>query len=155
MDDALRTSIILAAVNAAGPAGDDPAEYDERLKEQVARIAAMCSASSPVAKVVEGVAASKVFAATVVGIVKEQSSTRGKVTLKTKPSKWHEDGIEEARTERTDNGGLPMCRKLRALVGHRVQIWIEVEETDRGKVRVVRHVEDLGADESLDSEPAA
>jgi hypothetical protein len=139
--------IVLASVSAAGPVGDDLAAWNESVSDMAARITAMCSPTSSIAKIVAGVANSKVFTATVMEIKKESSSTRGLVTLKTRPSKFHEDGIEQARTERTDSpDGLAMARRLRGLVGHRVAIWVEVEEINDGanKVRVVRHVEDLG-----------
>jgi len=67
------------------------------------------------------------------------------VKLLTKPSKWNDGGKEKVRTERTDNPeGMAMAKRLTELKGHRVLLWIEVEEYDGGKVRVVRHVEDLG-----------
>jgi hypothetical protein len=94
-------------------------------------------------------------AAGVVQVVKERSSTRGLVTLRARPSQFHPDGIEHARTERTDGPeGLPMARTLRGLTGHRVALWIEEQTTGNGarKVRVIQHVKDLGwADDDRDS----
>lgn len=147
MDAAIRTQIILASVASTGPVGDDPTDWQVRVAETAARITAMCSESSPVSVAVEGVERSKVFTAVVEAVRKEQSSTRAVVTLKTRPSQFHPDGLEEARSERTDNPvGLAMARRLVSLRGHRVALWVEVESTSSGssKVRVVRHVEDLG-----------
>ena len=94
-------------------------------------------------------------AAGVVQVVKERSSTRGLVTLRARPSQFHPDGIEHARTERTDGPeGLPMARTLRGLTGHRVALWIEEQTTGNGarKVRVIQHVKDLGwADDDRDA----
>lgn len=146
MDTQTRTQIIIAAIGAAGNNDDG---FQSRVAENAAAFTAMLSETSTINKIISGVANSKVFSATLFGIKKEQSSTRGKATLKTKPSKFHEDGIEEARTERTDTAiGLAMARRLRGLVGHRVLLWVEVEEINGGasKVRVIRHVEDLGVD---------
>jgi hypothetical protein len=76
-------------------------------------------------------------AAGVVQVVKERSSTRGLVTLRARPSQFHPDGIEHARTERTDGPeGLPMARTLRGLTGHRVALWIEEQTTGNGAWKV-------------------
>lgn len=139
--------IVLAAVSAVGPMGDDQNDWMVSIQDMAARITAMCTPTSSVAKAIQGVANSKVFTGVVLGVSKEESSTRGLVTLQGKPSKFHEDGIETARTERTDTPvGLAMARRLRRLVGHRIVLWVEVEQIRDGtsKTRVIRHVEDLG-----------
>jgi len=148
MEQSELNQIVLAAINTAGPVGDDPGEWSGRVHFAAAQITAMCSPASSVAKVVGGVANAKVFSAIVRGITKEASSTRGLVTLQTQPSKFHPDGLEPARTERTDSAqGMAMARRIRSLVGHRVLVWVEVEVINDGasKVRVVRWIEDLGA----------
>jgi hypothetical protein len=127
--------------------GDDQNDWMVSIQDMAARITAMCTPTSSVAKAIQGVANSKVFTGVVLGVSKEESSTRGLVTLQGKPSKFHEDGIETARTERTDTPvGLAMARRLRRLVGHRIVLWVEVEQIRDGtsKTRVIRHVEDLG-----------
>lgn len=81
-------------------------------------------------------------------IAKEHSSTRGVVTLHTGTER-SDDGNEQIRTERTDNPvGLAMAKQVKDLVGHKVVVWVEVEQTKNGqsKVRVLRHVEDRGVD---------
>jgi len=152
MDDVTRTQVVLAAVTAAGPTGEDEAGWLASVHEQAARITAMCSPTSSLAKTIESVERSKVFTATVLSCTKEKSSTRGLVTLRTRPSKFHPDGVETARTERTDTGGLglAMARRLRLLTGHRVAVWIDLEKIEDGarEMRLVRHVEDLGIDET-------
>lgn len=94
--------------------------------------------------------ACKVFSGTVVDVKKEQSSTRGLVTLNTGTDR-EKDGLnageEQVRTERTDNPeGLAMAKKVRELKGRRVLVWVEVEEIKGGssKVRVLRHIQDIG-----------
>ena len=153
MDEQTRTQIVLAAITATGAKADDEelADWQARVTDMAARITAMSHERSTLSQTIESVSRSKVFTATVVGIDKEESSTRGIVHLRTKPSQHHPDGVETARTERTDNPvGLAMARRLKSLIGHRVAIWIEVEEINGGtnKVRVVRHVDDLGVDAS-------
>ncbi|MPV51020.1 hypothetical protein GCG21_13595 [Pseudactinotalea sp. HY160] len=145
--------VVLAAVTSIAPKGTDEsdADYQTRVKTQAISLRIMTGETSPVSRAVAQIDACKVFTATVVKVVKEKSSTRGKITLKTKPSKWNEDGVEYARTERSDNpDGMAMAKRLNALKGHRVLLWVEVEEFDGGKVRVIRHVEDLGEADSDD-----
>jgi len=152
MDDALRAQIILAAVAATGP-DDETSSWQAKVADTAARITALIHEKSPVSKLVEQVSTCKVFPATVSGISKEKSSTRGLVTLKTSPSKFHADGVETARTERTDNEmGRAMATRIKSLVGHRVMLWVELESVNDGatKVRIIRHVEDLGADSAAD-----
>ena len=159
MEESQRTQVILSAVTATGPRseGESRAEWVARVASMAAGITAMCSDRSPLAKVVEQVERSKVFQATVLGVTKEQSSTRGIVRLRTSPSQFHPDGVEEARTERTDTPiGLAMARMIRSeLVGHRVTVWVEVEQINggAGKVRVIRHIEDLGMARDAEDSP--
>lgn len=153
-----KAQIVLAAINAVGPDRGDPENpWAAQVAQKSAEIAVMAYGDrSAAVKAIDGVVGpnTKVFTATVVDVVKESSSTRGLVTLKTKPSNFHPDGVEQARTERTDDpSGRAMARALRAVKGHRVAIWIEVEEINggTGKVRVIRHFEDLGPDNSSES----
>ncbi|MHB8318095.1 MAG: hypothetical protein ACYDEP_02520 [Acidimicrobiales bacterium] len=158
MEQSEINQIVLAAVNAVGSQGEDRDEWMVSIQEMAARVAAMCAPSSSIVKVIQGVLNSKVFTGVVLSIEKEESSTRGLITLQTRPSKFHEDGIESVRTERTDTPlGLAMARRIRRLVGHRVVLWVEVEIIRDGasKTRVVRHIEDLGVVESDDEETVA
>jgi hypothetical protein len=158
LDDALRTQIVLTAVSVAGPA--DPADlagWQARVADMAAAITAACQPGSQISKVVEQVTNSKTFVATIVKVTKENSSTRGVVTLRTTPNEHHPDGIETARTERTDNPiGRSMARRLVKLVGHRALLWVEVEAIANGsrKSRVIRHVEDMGLDPAVAAAPA-
>ena len=145
MDESTRTKIILAAIESVGPVGDDPASWQDAVAQSAARITAMTSERSAISKVVDSVANSKVFPATIQRLQLEKASNRVMVTLGTKPSTHHPDGVEVARTERLDNGGQALANTLKALKGHRVMLWVEVQETSASKkVRIVTHVEDLG-----------
>lgn len=141
------TQIILAAVGAAGPVGDDRSAWMDEVTDLAAEITVMCSDRSRVARRVQAIRNSKVFTATIIGGKLEASSTRGVVNLRTKPTQQHPDGIEQVRTERGDTrDGTTMWERLKSLKGHRVVLWVEVQEYNggQGKVRVVQHVEDLG-----------
>lgn len=169
MDANIRTQIILAAINAT-PAydegltnrkGEEVANAHERWEAEVAHkarsifgmvgeksrigrsLAVMESAGDPQDK------NAKVFAGSVLNITREERSTRGLVTFRTAVSKFSPDGIETARTDRTDTAeGLIMANRFRGLLGHRVLVFIEMEAINDGatKVRTIRHVEDLGVD---------
>lgn len=160
MEQAEINQIVLAAVSAVGSKQEDgeQAEWDLSIHEMAARIAAMCSPNSSVAKTIQSVAASKVFTGVILSVKREESSTRGLVTIQGRPSKFHEDGIETARTERTDTAtGLAMARRIRKLVGHRVALWVEVEQIKDGPstVRVIRHIEDLAVVSSSNAGPSS
>jgi hypothetical protein len=150
------TAIILAAINASGP--NDGDDYQSRVIANAKNISVLLGENSPVNKAITQMENSKNFTAIVGPIVKEKSSTRGLVKLKTKPSGHSPEGQETARTDRTDNPeGKAMAKRLQSLLGHRVLLWVEVEEysssNGSGKVRVIRHVEDLGeAEEPVSDE---
>lgn len=149
--------IVLAGICAAGPIreGESDSDYQARVADQTVKVHLMTSETSSVRRRLNQVMEAKVFPAVVTKVVKEKSSTRGKISLKTKPSKWHPDGIETARTERTDNPeGLAMAKRMSELKGHRVLLWVEVEEFEGGKVRIIRYVEDLGEAREEESEAA-
>ena len=169
IDPAVRTQIVLGAVNAATArlvamtaqaAGDREAldrlpDLEALTSQCAAEITAAVDPKSSLSRLIDAVHGSKVFTAVITEVVKEQSSTRGLVTLRARPSQFHPDGIEQARTERTDGPeGLLMARTLRGLTGHRVALWIEEQTTGNGarKVRVIQHVKDLGwADDDRDA----
>lgn len=167
LTDQQRIDIILASVNAVNAESktDDNVPFEAKVAMKASTITAMVDPRSNISKVVQGVAKAKAFTGIVLGIRKEQSSTRGIVTLKTGTTAEHkgcDPGTEEARTDRTDNPvGKAMANHIRTLVGHRIAIRIEVEEYDapnvsggKGKVRVIRHVEDLGVSDDVDAQQA-
>ena len=169
MSDAAAVSpykdIIVAAVNAAGPiplAEDgktlDKFKWNQTIAQAAVDIAVLTNSNSPVAKRLAMLNTCKKFVATIQGVRKEASSTRGIVVVKAKPGPRTPDGIEMARTERTDSNPetAAFANHLRTLVGHRVLMWIEMQDMSdgSGKVRVLQHVEDLGLDEKFDAEEA-
>lgn len=96
----------------------------------------------------------KKFVGVITEVKKEQSSQRGVITLHTGTEQVRPGvpaGHEQVRTDRTDSGGSgrALALKARSLIGHRVLVYVEVEEFIKkdktpGKARVLRHVEDLG-----------
>ena len=145
LDEATRTQVILAAVGSAGPVGDDKAEWSAKVRAQAVTIAVMLGEQSSVAQALNAFGRSeKPFPATILGGRKEVSSTRVVVRFNNKDGEQ-----EEIRTDRTDGPeGLAMANIVRGLVGHKVLIWKEIEEYNggKGKVRVLRHIEDWGVD---------
>ena len=138
--------IILAAVAAAGVKDDG---FEGRVIENAKAFTAMMSEQSRVNKVIDSVKNAKTFTGIVESIVMEQTSKRGVLTLKTKPSEYHPDGLETVRTERSDSDDsvLPMMRRLRDLKGSRVLVWVEVQNAGTKKVRVLQHFEAIGSPE--------
>jgi hypothetical protein len=144
-----KEQIIIAAISAAGPQGDDLDAWRLRVLENAGSFTAMLAPTSDVSKVIDSVQGSKVFPATILAIKKEDSSTRGLATLKTRVSDRNPEGTEQARTERSDSPiGMAMARKLRGLRYHKVLVWVDVQtmSNSTNKVRVISHVEDLGED---------
>ena len=157
MDDATRTQVILAAVGSAGPVGASKAEWNALVAEQAVSIAVMLGDNSSVSQALSKFAnAGKPFPAVILGGRKEASSTRVVVRFRNK------DGDEEEiRTDRTDSPeGLAMGNIVRGLVGHKVMIWKELEDSGSSgptakRYRVLRHIEDLGVDASAQVAPLA
>lgn len=156
------TQIILAAVTASGAANtyETPGAYSAAVEQNAISIAAMLGEGSRIRKAVEAMSQRKPFVGTIVSIKREERSTRGVITLNTGQGNFaFKDaitgqelpaGFEQVRTERTDDpAGLAMAQKAQALVGHRVLVYVETETFANGtkKVKVLRHLEDLGVEE--------
>lgn len=145
MTDELRTAIVLAAVQSAGPVDGDQAAWDARVRAQALTITEMLSPSSTVARALDGFhRAGKPFLVTVVGGRIEPSSTRLVVRFRNRDGE-----TEEIRTDRTDTPeGRAMADVVRALKGHRALIWKELESNGDGvnakRFRVLRHIKGLG-----------
>jgi hypothetical protein len=154
-----RNDIILAAINAVGqvPEGKD---WEAEVTLKAIEIAVLTGEKSNVGKAVDVVLdpETKVFKGTVVEVEKEQSSTRGIITLDTGNSREAKHSItkqplpagqEQIRTDRTDGAlGKALAIKARNLKFHSVLVWVEVEAVPGKdfKVRVLRHIQDLGID---------
>jgi hypothetical protein len=156
LDAKERNDIILGAVAMTGPVGESQSEWDAKLKSNAKSLALMLNDNSDVARSINMLADCKNFTGTILGVQKEASSTRGFIALKTVESKFSPDGIEVARTERTDSSdeAKAFASRLRTeLTGHRVLVWVEMQETKGGqKVRILQHVQDLGLDPDFDPE---
>lgn len=177
MDDAIRAQIIMAAVTSTPPVteplknreGDIVATEQELWQEQVASrarsISVMVGARSPIGRQLEVMGAAgdpdndsaKIIVGTILRINREESSTRGVVTMKTRVhEEFAPEGLEQVRTERTDTAaGLLMSLRVRnELIGHRVMAYVEMQQipNTKKKTRVVIHFEDLGLDENFTAE---
>ena len=101
----------------------------------------------------------KQFVGTIAKVTREKSSTRGKLLLFTgtkKETDGVEPGYETVRTERTDDPeGLMLASEAKALIGHRVLLWVILEPWANNpdkKTRVLQHLMDLGTDTRYDAE---
>ena len=111
----------------------------------------------------------KNFVGTIVKVTREKSSTRGKLLLYTGTEKEVEAGknadgskkylpagYEIVRTDRTDDPeGLMVASEAKALIGHRVLVWVVLEpwasDANR-KTRVLVHLMDLGEDDRYEAD---
>jgi hypothetical protein len=124
-------------------------EWSARLKRNFLRVRMMMEDNSPLVDSLDVLDRCRIFDANVVSVELEEKSTRGIVTLKSAPSTFHPDGMEQVRTERTDSeDGKLMAHELYSLIGHRVRVWVEKvtfkNGSNTGEVRIVRFVQDLG-----------
>lgn len=165
MDSKTRTDLLIAAMNAVGPVSDPTTNsrgteiasaaetWEFQVEQQAMKIMTMAAEGSRLSRALDVVATahdrdfkgSKAFSATLKAVDIEPSSKRGILTLRARGAE--ED--EQVRTDRTDTArGALMVRLAKALEGHRVMVYIEMEETPQGrKVRILRHLTDLGPDQ--------
>lgn len=136
-----------------GAKGAGYPEWAARVKRNFVRVRMLMEDDSPLVESLEVLDRCRTFDANVVSVERDEKSTRGIVTLKSAPSTFHPDGIEQVRTERTDTeDGKLMAHELYSLIGHRVRLWVEKvpfkSQTGSGEIRVVRFVQDLGENNS-------
>lgn len=146
-----RESIILAAIGAAGPAGENKGAWYSRVRDLSGEIALMLDENSPLSKNVEKFQSIDArFVGVIVGGRVEASSKRAEVRFV--PFRNGEYGdVEEIRTERTDTAeGHAMWELVKSLKGHRVLLHKRMEENNGRKFRVLQHVIDLGTDENAE-----
>jgi hypothetical protein len=149
-----RMQIILAASIVAGASAtdEDVRRHTERLAGYLNEGSAPMSVFNDIDVRDRNTSQIKQFPATVIGIDKEVTSTRAVVMLHTRPSQWHVNGQEVVRTERTDTpAGRAAAERLQSLIGHRVFLTVAVERGGGGNTRVIRSVQDHGADADYDS----
>jgi hypothetical protein len=151
--------VIGLAVAAAGQCENTEA-WMARVNRLIPEITAMFGERSRQRAMVARMLEAKVFSGEYVGYEYEQSSTRCIVSLRTVETKEHPDGIERIRTDRTDTAaGAAMRDKLDGISANtRVVVWKAMESAgDTTKVRVLAHIEPIGAAKATDnrSAPAA
>lgn len=162
----VNTQLLAAAAVMAGPEDEG---WEQRVMESARKLKVMSSPGSRMMKMLaefDGVSEDgsqmkiKHFTGVVLGIKREESSTRGVVSLYTgtdrnpRPhpiTKVATPGVEHVRTERTDSKTDTIAKDLanhisRDLIGHRVNCTVKLESV-KGKdynVRVLIAVQDLG-----------
>lgn len=158
LDADLRNQVIISAVQATGPiledgSGDkDLVGWEAEVKANARRLAVMLNDESPIAKLVSSITGAKKFVGTVEGVLKEATSTRGFIGIKSAsgPGKFNKNGYEGVRTDRTDSseeGRLLANRIAKTLIGHRVLFFVAMEKgKDDTEYRTLVHIEDLGLD---------
>lgn len=132
---------------------------EDAVAAEVTRILNGTSTGSPIIyafdsfeKRAEGIADTKTILGTIIHVDVEESSQRGVIFLKSEQAheKWNPTGKENVRTERIDGKelGRPVLKDAGALIGHKVALTVNVEETPGGKVRVTQRISDRGVDEN-------
>lgn len=153
-NDVSTETIILAAINAAGPAGDHKGAWYARVKDLAAEIALALDEKSPLTRHVEkylGIDAR--FPAVILGGKVEAASKRVEVRFRPVDRDGNLGDEETIRTERTDTPeGKAMLDQVKALKHRRVLIHKRMEQNGDKKFRVLQHVIDLGA---FDGDPEA
>ena len=151
-------SLISAAAATVPPMADERA-WEEAVRERAVKLAVMSGPKSALNQLVTELTSPeiKIFTGTVISGTMEQSSTRLFVILETGTERKAVNldgstlptGQETIRTDRTDTpNGAFIARKLRALKGCKVRVWVYMESTnnpDKPTSRVLKHVEALGS----------
>ena len=151
-------AVIAAAIAAAGERGGgrSDAAWKASINRAIPHIVAMLGEGSHQTKIATEVAEAQVFTSVYLGYEIEESSTRAVVSLETRVTDDHPDGVEKMRTHRTDNDqGEAMKIRLNALKqGDPILVWKAMEKmgNDR-KVRVFVHFEKLWKKQDQNDRP--
>lgn len=138
------------------PGVDKPISREAAVNRATRELTAELSEGSALWKTIDRMEGAKKFVGTVTRVTREKSSTRGIVELYTgtdRETQGVDLGYEKVRTDRTDSdSGLMVASEAKSLIGHRVLVYMVLEETSRGntKVRVLVHLNDLGVDDRYD-----
>lgn len=173
-DNAMHAANVSLLAAAAIMAGAEDAEWENRLMANARKLKQLSQPGSRVMRAMaefDGIGADgkemglKHFTGTVLGIMKEESSTRGVVSIGTFTDhpKWGSmvsprehpltkvktPGVEHFRTDRTDSKTDTVAKDLanyiRTLIGHKVNVTLKMEEGKDGtKYRTLIAVQDLG-----------
>ncbi|MGP5015099.1 hypothetical protein ACTXJX_14950 [Glutamicibacter ardleyensis] len=150
--------IILSAINASAMEPHDP-QYpltiEEKVIEKITLFNSLLNENSPAVKHLRSLNGQngseiKHISGVILGVFKEQSSSRGIVVFKTEPhERWNKRGIEVARTERMNDSrlALKMAHQLRNHIGYKVVATIEVRKAGDFKVRVIHNFTVVGRDD--------
>lgn len=138
--------LVIAAASASGSCPDEPAARERWLGNVRALSADLYLLSEQVKADTERLRAATTFAAKLVDVTVEESSTRGVLHLLTL-------GGEPELPIRTDRGDTPegkrMIDKARQLIGHKVVIYKELESANARRHRTLVNVVDLGLDDDI------
>ena len=156
LGDGERTAIIAAAAGSVS-ANLKGKAWEDAVLDRALDITLLTRSGSRISKLVDRLGGAKMFVTTIAGITKETSSNRGLITMQGKPTKFHKDGIETARSDRLDDFdkkkaemAKELCKNIRDnLIGHKVIVHIGTETVDGTDYRVLVHVIDLGVDDSF------
>jgi len=146
MSDDTAGLVVMAAIAAAGPRGDNDYLWKQKVNENIPYVVAMMGENSRQRIIANQTLDAQVFVATYRGYEVEKSSTRCLVQLETRPTARRPDGIEPIRSHRTDNPqGKAMQRRLDELKdGDEILVWKAMEATSTDmKVRILVHFEKL------------
>lgn len=158
MDASDRLTLVAAAATAVGPVEDQSA-WSAKVQAKAIDLYLMSRERGAIGKALEQLDSCRTYVATILGGKVEKHRLedggelrRGLLRMKVQPSKYNKDGVEEVRTELlSDPQGQSVLDKAKGLVGHRVLVWAQTEEKEGyGKVKTLRHIEDLGLDEGGD-----
>lgn len=143
--------VILAAVGSLGAVNN--ADLPVQAATRVADILALFDSGSDASRVYAGLTSpdSKKVYGWLEAVVKEKSSNRAVITLRTKPNDaYNPDGIDKARSERLESEyARALANKAHALIGHNVIVSMEVQtykdkDGKASKMRVFWDVTDRG-----------
>lgn len=151
-----KQQVVIAALSAVGN-GDPTSELsiDEQVRQRVVELAVEASSAgnekSRLGRALSQLEGSTAFVAVIVGVKRDERNGRGIIGFKANnPGQGaNEAGVETINTEpEYFEAGASMIARARALKGHRVVIYKEVESFDSNgtmkKSKVCRHLVDLG-----------
>ncbi len=152
MAEDLARQVVLAAINMSGNRGTG---WAAKLRENILEVGKALSDGSRQLELAERILNANTFRAILERIEVEESSTRAVLHLSTEPSKWHLDGRETLRTERTDGAvGKAQHAKASSMIGAPVMVWLFHDVKDDVKYRVLLDIQQLGPTPTSAPQPA-
>lgn len=167
MADATTLNLVAAAAMMVGPMGDmSQADWQAEVLDSTLALYAMAADNGPVGKYMGGIARVEAFAADpnskkgkiFVATIKEgyrERSGRGVIVL-TKYNEtareWKDENVRTDFLNNDDGIGQRLFSLAARLKGHKVLVWVELEDKTDGSgqtVRMIRHIEDRGEDQAF------